>query len=85
MGWTVRGLNSGRGEVSRTGPDRPLGPPTTLCNGNRVSLQDVERPGRGVDHPPSFRAEVRERASVVSYRLKLIFTFTSTVRIQNQH
>jgi hypothetical protein len=32
-GWTVRGSNPGGGEISRTRPDRPWGPPSLLYNG----------------------------------------------------
>ena len=35
-GWTVRGSNSSGGEIFRTSPDRPLGPPSLLYNGYRV-------------------------------------------------
>jgi hypothetical protein len=35
-GWTVRGSNHGEGEIFRTRPDRPWGPPSLLCNGYRV-------------------------------------------------
>ena len=31
-----RGLNPGRGEIFRTHPDRPWGPPSLLYNGYRV-------------------------------------------------
>ena len=34
--WTVRGSNCGDGEVFRTRPDRPCGPPSLLYNGYRV-------------------------------------------------
>ena len=34
--WTVRGWNPGGGEISRTRPDRPWGPPSLLHNGYRV-------------------------------------------------
>ena len=37
-GWTVRESNPGRGEVSRTRPDRPWGPPSLLYSGYRVFL-----------------------------------------------
>jgi len=37
MGWTVRGSNSGGGEIFRTCPDRTWGPPSLLYNGYRVS------------------------------------------------
>jgi hypothetical protein len=35
-GWTDRGSNPGRGEIFRTRPDRPWGPPSLLYNGYRV-------------------------------------------------
>ena len=35
MGWTVRGLNTGEGQICRTRPDRSWGPPSLLCNGCR--------------------------------------------------
>ena len=35
-GWTVRGSNPGGGEIFRTCPDRPCGPPSLLYNGYRV-------------------------------------------------
>jgi hypothetical protein len=35
-GWTVRGLNIGGGEIFRTRPDRPWGPPSLLYNEYRV-------------------------------------------------
>ena len=37
-GWTVRGSNSGVGEIFRTCPDRPWGLPSLLYNGYRVFL-----------------------------------------------
>ena len=51
-GWTVRGSNPGGGEIFRTCPDRPWGPPTLLHNGYRVFPGGKERPGRDAD--PSF-------------------------------
>ena len=36
-GWAVRGSNPGGGEIFRTRPDRPSGPPSLLYNGYRVS------------------------------------------------
>jgi hypothetical protein len=35
-GWTVRGSNPDGGEIFRTCPDRPWGPPSLLYNGYRV-------------------------------------------------
>jgi hypothetical protein len=49
-GWTVRGTDPGGGEVFRTRPDRPWGPPSLLYNGYRVSFTAIKRPGGGVDH-----------------------------------
>ena len=46
------------GEIFRTRPDRPWGPPSLLYNGYRVSFPGVKRPGRGADHPPPSSAEV---------------------------
>ena len=34
--------------------------PSLLYNGYRVSLPGVQRPGRGINHPPPFSAEVKE-------------------------
>jgi hypothetical protein len=49
-------------------PSRPsLGPPSLLYNGYRVSFPGVKRMGRGVDHPPPSRAEVRERVELYFY------------------
>ena len=40
------------GEIFRTCPDRPWGPPSLLYNGYRVFPGDKERPGRGADPSP---------------------------------
>jgi len=36
-------------------------------SGYRVSFPQVKRPGRGVDHPPPSRAEVKERVELYLY------------------
>jgi len=64
MGWTVRGSNPGVGEIFRTRPNRPWAPPSILYNGYRV-FPGGKRPGRGVDHPPLYSAEVNERARAI--------------------
>ena len=51
-GWTVRGSNPGGGEIFRTCPDRPWGPPSLLYNGYRVFPRRKERPGRDADPSP---------------------------------
>jgi len=53
-GLTIRGLNPGGGEIFRTCPERPLGPPSLLCNGYRVFPEGKERPEPDADtSPPS--------------------------------
>ena len=55
------------GEIFRTRPDWPWGPPSLLYNGYRVSFPGVDLLGRGVNHPPSFCAEVEERVELYLY------------------
>ena len=50
MGWTVRGSIPGGGEIFRTCPKRPWGPPSVLYNGYRVFPGGKEQPGRDADH-----------------------------------
>jgi hypothetical protein len=57
-GWTVRGSNPGGGEIFRTCPDRPWGPPSLLYNGYRVFHGGRKRPGRDADPSPPSSAEV---------------------------
>jgi len=63
------GLNpgGGGGEIFPTRPYRPWGPPNLLYNGYRISFPGVKRPGRGVDHSPLTRAEVKERVQLYLY------------------
>jgi hypothetical protein len=49
MGWTVRGSNTGGGEIFRTCPDRSWGPPSLLYNRYRVFPGSRKRPGRDAD------------------------------------
>jgi hypothetical protein len=69
---TRHGLD-GPGTESRWGRDIPqpskpvLGPPSLLYNGYRVSFPGVKWPGRGVDHPTPFSAEVKERVELYLY------------------
>ena len=46
------GSNPGGGEILRTRPDRPWGPPSLLYNGYRVLPGGKERPGRDADPSP---------------------------------
>jgi hypothetical protein len=47
------------GEIFRTRPDRPWGPPSLVYNGYLVSFPGLKRPGRGVDHPPHLAPRYR--------------------------
>ena len=55
-----------RGQLFRTRPERPWGPPSLLYNGHRVSFPGVKRPGRGLNHSPPSSAEVKERIDYTS-------------------
>jgi hypothetical protein len=65
-GISRRKKNGGSG-IFRSRPDRPWGPPSLLYNGCRDSFPGVKRPGRGVDHPPSSSARVKERVELYLY------------------
>jgi len=65
-GWTVRGPNAGVGEIFRTRPDWPWGPPSLLYNGYQV-FPGVKRPGRDADHSHTSSAEVKEREEPYNY------------------
>jgi hypothetical protein len=62
--WTFRGSKPSGNEILRTRPDRPWVPPNLLYNGYRISFPEVKRPGRGLNHPPLSRAEVKERVEL---------------------
>jgi hypothetical protein len=66
-GWTDGGSNPGGGEIFRTSPDRPLGPPSSLYNGYRVSFPRVRRPGNIVDHPPHLAPRLKESVELYLY------------------
>ena len=52
----------------RTFQTGPGAHPTSCTMGTR-SFPGVKRPGRGVDHPPSSSAEVKERVELYLYSL----------------
>ena len=54
------------GEIFRTSPDRPRGPPSLLYDGYRAFFPEVKRPGRGVDHPPHPAPRLKEEYSYTS-------------------
>jgi hypothetical protein len=51
--------NPGGGEIFRTCPDPPWGPPSFLYNGYRVFPGGKLRPGRDADPSPPSNAEVK--------------------------
>ena len=59
--------NPGGGEIFRTRPDRPWGPPSLPYNGYRVSFPGVISPGCGFNHRLSSRIEVKERVERYLY------------------
>jgi hypothetical protein len=61
------GIETRRGEIFRSRPDRPWGPPSLLYNGYRVSFPGAKRPRRGVDNPPSSSARVKEGVELYLY------------------
>ena len=69
-GWTVRGSNPGGGEIFRTCPDRPWGPPSLLYNGYQVFPRGKERPG--LDADPS--------TLLVSWSIRVALYFYSPCR-----
>jgi hypothetical protein len=48
------------GEIFRTCPDRPWGPPSLLYNGYRIFNGRKVRPGRAADHSPPSSAVAME-------------------------
>jgi hypothetical protein len=85
MGWAVRGSNPGGGDIFRTRPDRPWGPPSLLHNRYQVSFPGVEWLGCGVDHLPHLAQSLKKEKShtllplwafVVCSRVTFTFTFT---------
>jgi hypothetical protein len=59
-GWTVRGSNTGEGEIFRTRPYQPWGLPSLLYTGYRASFPGVERPLRDANHSHSSSTQDKE-------------------------
>ena len=77
-GWTVRGWIPGAGEISRTRPDRPWGPPSLLYNRYWVSFPGVKQPESGVDHPLHLAQRLKkEEPSLLGlgWNLHLLYIF----------
>ena len=67
MGWTLRGLKPDGGEIFRTCPDRPWGPPSLLYNGYSFFPRGKERPGCDADPSPPSSAVGHERVELYLY------------------
>ena len=67
MSWAVRGSNPDGGEIFRTCPDRPWGPPSLLYNGYRVFLGGKERQECNADPSPPSSAVGHERVELYLY------------------
>jgi len=61
------GIESWRGEIFRTCPDRPWGSPSLLYNGYLVFPGRIERPGRDADPSPPSSAVDHERVELCLY------------------
>jgi hypothetical protein len=61
------GIESRGGEIFRTSPDRPWGPPSLLYNGYRVFPGGKVQPGSDADPSPPSDAEVKNRVELYLY------------------
>jgi len=61
--------NRWRGEISRTSPDRPWGPPSLLYSGYRLFHGGIGRQGRGAEHSLPSSAVVKKEQSYTSTHL----------------
>jgi hypothetical protein len=66
-GLDVPGSNPGGGEIFRTCPDRPFGPPSFPYSGYRVFPGGKVLPGREADPSPPPNAEVKNRVELYLY------------------
>jgi hypothetical protein len=64
---TIRGSNPVVGEIFLCRPEWPYRPPSLLYDVYRLSFLGVKLPGRGVEHPLLYRAEVKERLELNLY------------------
>jgi hypothetical protein len=63
----VPGIESRWGEIFRTCPDRPWGPPSLLYNGYWVFPGRRMRPGRDADHSPLLAPRSKNRVKLYLY------------------
>ena len=63
-GSTVRGSNPGRGEISRTRPDRPWVPSGLLYS---VAFSGIKQPGHGANHPHPHPSSAQGKETIKRY------------------
>ena len=66
MGWTVQGLNPGKGKIFCTCPGWSWGLPSFLYNGCQVSFLGVKWPEHGTDHPPPIQHQGQRKSTAIS-------------------
>jgi hypothetical protein len=66
-GSKIWGSNPSGGKIFCTHPDWPWGQPSLLYNAYYISFLGVKWLGCGIDHPPSLRAEVKDRVELYLY------------------
>jgi len=62
------------GEIFRTRPYRPWGPPSILYNKYQVSFPGVKRPQRDLHRPPTPSAEVKESVELHLYSPLVLYS-----------
>ena len=72
-------IDSRRGEIFHTLSDPPWGPSCILYNGYRFPFPGLKRPGRGINHPPPFSAELMEIVQLYLY--SLLWAFIACFRV----
>jgi len=72
MDWKVRGSNPGGARLLSSVQSGPGAHPAFYTWGT-ASFPDINRPGRGVTHPPPSRVEVKERVELPFHTLLCVF------------
>jgi hypothetical protein len=68
-------IESRWGEIFRTCPDRPWGPPSLLYNGYRVFPGGKVRPGRDAEPSPPSSAEFKNRVAILLLSLRAFVAY----------
>jgi hypothetical protein len=79
MDWAVRGSDLGGARLSSSVQTGPVAHPASYTLDTRSS-PDINWPGRGVNHPPLSRAEVKERVEL--HRNTLLCAFMAVYMVK---